>query len=128
VHVALAQVLQAQQSAWNAGDVEGFMRNGYWNSEETTFLSGGSWTRGFTAVQARFERRYTEERAEMGQLQFTELETIPLSASAGLARGRWQLTFSDGTTTGGLFTLLMCRQDGEWRIVHDHTSSTEASG
>jgi hypothetical protein len=64
----------------------------------------------------------------MGQLQFTELETIPLSASAGLARGRWQLTFSDGTTTGGLFTLLMCRQDGEWRIVHDHTSSTEASG
>jgi beta-aspartyl-peptidase (threonine type) len=126
VHIALAQVLQTQQAAWNAGDVAGFMQSGYWDSEETTFLSGGTWTRGFSAVQERFRRRYTEEGAEMGQLAFTELETIPLSEKAGLARGRWKLTFSDGTTTAGLFTLLLCRQaNGHWRIVHDHTSSAE---
>ncbi len=126
VNSALAQVLHAQQAAWNAGDIAGFMQSGYWDSEETTFLSGGTWTRGFAAVQERFERRYSEERADMGQLAFTELETIPLSETAGVARGRWQLTFSDGTTTAGLFTLLMCRQaNGNWRIVHDHTSSAE---
>jgi beta-aspartyl-peptidase (threonine type) len=126
VHDALAQVLHEQQAAWNAGDVAGFMRSGYWDSEETTFLSGGSWTRGFAAVQARFQDRYTEEDAEMGELQFTELETLAVSPKAGLARGRWQLTFADGSETGGLFTLLVCRQsDGRWRIVHDHTSSGE---
>jgi len=127
VHNALAQVLRSQQAAWNAGDIEGFMRAGYWDSEDTTFLSGGTWTRGFAAVMERFKQRYTEEGAEMGQLAFTELETIAMTDRSGIARGRWQLTFGDGSKTGGLFTLLMWKQsDGQWRIVHDHTSSDEA--
>jgi ketosteroid isomerase-like protein len=32
---------------------------------------------------------------------------------------------SDGQQPHGLFTLLLRRTDGAWRIVHDHTSSAE---
>jgi hypothetical protein len=32
---------------------------------------------------------------------------------------------TDGKAPHGLFTLLLRRQDGAWRIVHDHTSSGE---
>ena len=37
--VGTQAVLDAQVSAWNAGDLDGFMA-GYWNSEELKFLSG----------------------------------------------------------------------------------------
>ena len=123
---ALVAVLRAQQAAWNAGDVEAFMQRGYWDSERMTFLSGGTWTRGYEPVMARFKRRYTADGAEMGRLAFTEVETLALAPDAGLARGRWRLEFSDGSGAGGLFTLLLRRfADGSWRIVHDHTSSDE---
>jgi hypothetical protein len=32
---------------------------------------------------------------------------------------------TDGKEPHGLFTLLLRRFDGAWRIVHDHTSSGE---
>jgi hypothetical protein len=32
---------------------------------------------------------------------------------------------TDGKEPHGLFTLLLRRLDGAWRIVHDHTSSGE---
>ena len=42
-----------------------------------------------------------------------------------LTRGAWRLVMGDGKEPHGLFTLLLRRVDGAWRIVHDHTSSGE---
>ena len=39
-------VMEAQQAAWNRGDIEGFM-NGYERAETTTFVSGNELTRGW---------------------------------------------------------------------------------
>ena len=50
---------------------------------------------------------------------------IPLGEDAALARGAWRLVMTDGEEPHGLFTLLLRRLDGAWRIVHDHTSSGE---
>jgi hypothetical protein len=50
---------------------------------------------------------------------------IPLGADAALARGAWRLHVSDGKEPQGLFTLLLRRLDGAWRIVHDRTSQGE---
>jgi len=126
VSAELIAVLEAQQAAWNAGDIESFMQRGYLMSDAMTFLSGGTWTRGYEPVMARFKRVYTEERTEMGHLDFTDTETLVFSPDAGLVRGRWKLTYTDGSEPGGLFTVVLRRQaDGTWRIVHDHTSSME---
>ena len=123
VRTALVEVCRSQQDAWNAGDIDGFLARGYWNDDRVTFLSGGTWTRGYEPVMARFKKRYAEEGNEMGRLTFTDLETLVLDPQAGMVRGRWHLVYSDGSNDGGLFTLLMRQFEEGWRIVHDHTSS-----
>ena len=52
-------------------------------------------------------------------------QLIPLGDDAALARGAWRLRMRDGQEPHGLFTLLLRRLEGGWRIVHDHTSPGE---
>jgi uncharacterized protein (TIGR02246 family) len=117
-------VLDAQVEAWNRGDLEGFMAT-YWRSPDLVFCSGSTVTRGWDETLARYRRRYQSEGREMGRLRFDGLEVIPLGADAALAHGAWRLHMTDGKQPNGLFTLLLRRIDGAWRIVHDHTSSGE---
>jgi beta-aspartyl-peptidase (threonine type) len=119
---AIESVCWNQQAAWNRGDVEGFMRAGYWPSEDLTFFSGGEVTRGYDTVLARYKRRYQSEGAEMGQLTFSDLETERLGADHAILRGHWLLDFAEREDVGGLFTLVLRRTPEGWRIVHDHTS------
>jgi len=117
-------VLEAQVEAWNRGDLEGFMAT-YWRSPELVFCSGGTVTRGWDETLARYRKRYQSEGREMGRLRFDGIEVIPLGEEAALARGAWRLHMTDGKEPHGLFTLLLRRLDGAWRIVHDHTSTGE---
>jgi beta-aspartyl-peptidase (threonine type) len=117
-------VLDAQVEAWNRGDLEGFMAT-YWRSPDLVFCSGGTVTKGWDETLARYRKRYQSEGREMGRLRFDAIEVIPLGEDAALARGAWRLHMPDGKEPHGLFTLLLRRLDGAWRIVHDHTSSGE---
>jgi hypothetical protein len=117
-------VLDAQVGAWNRGDLEGFMA-GYWRSPGLVFCSGSTVTKGWDETLARYRKRYQGEGREMGKLRFDGIEVIPLGEDAVLARGAWRLVMADGQEPHGLFTLLLRRLDGAWRIVHDHTSSGE---
>lgn len=122
--VGVRVLLDAQVEAWNRGDLEGFMA-GYWRSPELVFCSGATVTKGWDATIARYRQRYQAEGREMGRLGFDAIEVLPMGADAAAARGAWRLRMSDGKEPHGLFTLLLRRLDGAWRIVHDHTSSAE---
>src|SRR5438105_6274208 len=87
---AVRAVMEAQQAAWNRGDIEGFM-DGYERAETTTFVSGDQLTRGWQTVLERYKKSY-DSREKMGTLTFSELEIKPLSPFYALADGRWQLT------------------------------------
>ncbi|PWE16620.1 DUF4440 domain-containing protein [Marinicauda salina] len=115
-------VLAAQQEAWNAGDVRGFM-DGYWNSEALIFASGGDVTRGWEPTLERYLARYDTPEA-MGRLAFSGIEVSALGEDAALAFGRWRLE-RETDAPNGLFSLVFRRIDGDWRIVHDHTSSAD---
>jgi ketosteroid isomerase-like protein len=117
-------VLDAQVEAWNRGDLEGFMA-GYWRSPDLVFCSGATVTKGWDETLARYRKRYQSEGREMGKLRFDGIEVVPLGDDAALARGAWRLAMSDAKEPHGLFTLLLRRIDGSWRIVHDHTSTGE---
>lgn len=118
---AVTAALRAQQDEWNAGDLRGFM-DVYLRNQQTTFLSGGSVREGWRAAFSAYQRAYPD-RASMGTLAFTDLHVRPLSNETALVWGRWRLT-READAPGGLFTLLMERRmAGDWRIVHDHTSS-----
>ncbi|MCA9187633.1 MAG: nuclear transport factor 2 family protein [Pirellulaceae bacterium] len=119
---AIADVLRAQQDAWNAGDIDQFMEY-YWKSDELTFSSGGKTTRSWQLTLERYRQRYPSAR-EMGKLTFGELEITPLGTEAAMVLGQWRLTERDDEPHGN-FTLNFRLIDGRWLIVHDHTSKSE---
>jgi beta-aspartyl-peptidase (threonine type) len=121
---AVRSVLDAQESAWNRGDLDGFMA-GYWKDDRLTFFSGDTITSGWQKTFDRYHQRYRAEGKEMGHLEFRDLQIEPIDGGAAFVRGRWRLTMKDGKTPNGLFTLLLRNFDGQWRIVHDHTSAAD---
>jgi hypothetical protein len=98
---AIEAVLHRQQSAWNRGDIETFMAEGYWRSAELSFYSGGRVSKGFDSVLAGYIRRYREGGAETGQLEFSELDIDVLSADAAVVRGRCSPSSSARPTVPG---------------------------
>lgn len=113
-------LLEAQDQAWNRGDIEGFM-SGYWQSEDLRFASGGDVTRGYAGTLARYKSRYSD-RGLMGTLNTTDHEIVLLSPDAAVAHGRWQL-IREKDAPGGLYTLILRKIGGEWLIVSDTTTS-----
>ena len=111
-------ILAVQQMAWNRGDIRQFM-DGYWNDEGLTFSSGGKTTRGWQATLDRYKNRYPD-RSAMGQLTFEGLETSQIDQQAALTLGNWKL--EKDKPARGNFSLVWKRIDGEWKIVHDHSS------
>jgi ketosteroid isomerase-like protein len=115
----IRSVLQAQEQAWNRGDIEGFM-NGYARARSTTFVSEDTVTRGWQTVRDRYRKKYPDQ-AKMGRLTFSNLEVTPLSADAAVVLGSWKLNRAKDQPHGR-FTLLFLRLPEGWRIIHDHTS------
>lgn len=118
----LTRILETQAQAWNDGDLERFM-GAYWKSEHLTFSGGGHTTRGWQATLDRYRRNYGDQET-MGELTFSELEVTPLGSDAALMLGRFQLLVK-GQKSGGNFSLVWRKLDGEWKIIHDHSSSDE---
>ena len=96
--------------------------NGYWKSPELTFYGGATITRGWQATLNRYKKRYQGEGREMGRLTFADLSIESFGGGAGLARGHWKLTMSNGETHEGLFTVVLRKLAEGWRVVHDHSS------
>ena len=75
---AVLAVLDAQVRAWNAGDLDGFMK-GYWKDEKLTFISGDTRTQGWEPTRERYVKRYQAEgKDKMGTLGFEELHAAGL--------------------------------------------------
>jgi uncharacterized protein (TIGR02246 family) len=126
----IQRVLDTQQDAWNRGDINGFM-NGYWQSDQTVFVSGDEVTRGWQKVLDRYKNKYSD-RAKMGMLTFSEIEITPLSNDSAIALGSWKLKRANEAALQGSgapsdphgrFTLIFRKFPEGWKIAHDHTSA-----
>ena len=132
----ITALIQQQAADWSNGDIDAFM-SAYWKSEDLTFSSGGKVTRGWEATLAGYKKKYPNKET-MGRVTFTDLEFLVLSESAGESAadsqapssmqvsamqviGTWQLERKEAPI-GGKFTLVLRKIQGQWRIVHDHTS------
>ena len=119
--LALVSVLQAQEKAWNAYDIDTFME-GYWKSPNLVFCGSGGPVYGWNATKKRYKQAY-DNQEKMGELQFTILNVHALTNNVMQLIGRFQLSRKPKNTSG-YFTLLWKRIDGEWKIVSDHTSAS----
>jgi ketosteroid isomerase-like protein len=119
---AIISVLNAQQEAWNRGDVDAFVV-GYWHSPELTFSGSSGVSRGYDGVLARYKKNYPDKKT-MGELDFSALEFRFLGSDAALVLGQWHLKRESGDI-GGVFSLVWQRFPEGWKIIHDHTSAVE---
>ena len=112
--------LEAQQVAWNRGDLDAFTAT---YDRDAVFVSGDEITRGAQAVLERYKKKYSD-REKMGTLTFSDLEITPVGESAAVVLGRWRLKRVNDEPHGR-FTLIFRKTPDGWRIVHDHTSAAQ---
>ncbi len=118
--IEIPEVLTNQVSAWNHGDIKGYME-GYWKSDSLLFTSAGKNQRGWQATFEKYKKSY-DSKEKMGHLTFSNLEFYTLSPDAAWVFGKWELERS-GDHPSGLFTLIFKKFPDGWKIVHDHTSA-----
>ena len=117
--LTIREVLNNQTTAWNRGDIEGFM-NGYWKNDSLMFIGKSGVTYGWTNTLNKYKKGYPDT-ASMGKLDFTLLEVKKLSKEYYHVTGKWSLKRSIGDI-GGHFTLLFRKINGRWFIISDHSS------
>ena len=117
----VVKVVVAQEKAWNAGDLEGYVK-GYKDSPDTLFI-GKQISKGYTQIFEDYKHNYLN-RASMGTLTFSELEVHPLSDTFAVCIGKYHLDRSkkDGGPADGQFSLVLEKSDQGWKIVLDHTT------
>lgn len=117
--VACTALLEAQNTAWNRGDIKTFAE-GYRKSPNLVFAGRTSVDLGFDQMLARYQRGYpTAER--MGQLTFSDLRFTALGSEEVTCTGAWQLARA-GDTPHGHFVLVFALFPEGWRIVLDYTT------
>jgi hypothetical protein len=57
----------------------------------------------------------------MGLLEFSSLETTQIGQTAALTLGKWRL--EKDKPAEGNFSLVWQKLDGQWKIIHDHSSA-----
>ena len=120
----IGAILDQQVEAWNRGDLEAFMET-YWKSENLTYFSGGTPRNGWQATLDRYVRTYQSEKSEMGFLEFKSIDVEILGPDSAFVRGQWHLERKKLEDIGGLFTLVLKEFPEGWKIIHDHSSSSE---
>jgi uncharacterized protein (TIGR02246 family) len=124
---SIRKAIDAQTTAWNRGDVEGFMQ-AYEDSPETTFI-GMTVQKGYRPILERYKKGYATQ-AQMGTLTFNDLDVRLLQSGCGkseiaLVTGKFHLQRSEkGTATkdDGIFSLVWRKGKDGWKIILDHTS------
>ncbi len=120
----LSDELKKNATAWNRGDLDGFLAN-YVATDDFSYVSGGQIVKGFDALKERYVKRYGDSPESMGKLSFSDIDVWRLGEDRALLVGRWKLNREDAAekrTDDGVFTLVMVKDGTDWKIFHDHTS------
>ena len=117
----IKEVLYKQESAWNQGDLYGFML-GYWNSKKLEFSSEDVTTYGWMNTFIKYKKSYpTKEK--MGSLKFEIMDIKLMSDTTALVNGKWELQRTSAEPWGGEFILTFQRFNNDWLIIKDFTTS-----
>jgi hypothetical protein len=112
-------LMKSQESAWNSGDLEGFMEP-YWNSDSLIFIGKRGPTYGWKETLENYKKSYPNKEA-MGILRFTNIESKSIGVENALVIGKWEL-FRIEDTLSGHYSLIWAKKNGSWKIIADHSS------
>ena len=105
---------------WTRGDLDGFM-DSYESGNEVTYVTPTGVVHGRNAIRARYAPRFAAG-ARHDSLSFEDLEIDLVAPDIANVIAYYRLSRGDSTVARGPTSLVMRRRDGEWRIVHDHSS------
>ena len=117
--MAICKMLAAQETEWNNGNLDGFMK-GYWQNDSLLFIGKNGPKYGYATTLANYKKGYPDT-AHMGKFTSTILNMKKLSTAYYFVVGKWYLKRSVGDLSGH-YTLLIRKINGEWVIVADHSS------
>jgi uncharacterized protein (TIGR02246 family) len=115
----ITAMLNQQDDAWNRGDLKAFL-DPYDDTGKLVFLSTAL-IRDREDLKQKYEKRYGNGNSDFGKLSFSDLEVEVLAPELARAWGKWTVVGKDQTSSGW-FTLILQKQRGRWRIIHDHSS------
>lgn len=122
VRAQITEMMHQSAKAWTANDLDGFMA-GFHNDEDLRFATPGGITLGWENVKARYANSIAKS-----DLRFSDLDITVLTPDAAVVFGRFHNDGKDGSYGTGLYTLLVRKIDGNWVIVHDHSSDLPPDG
>ncbi len=112
----VGQTMEAQQNAWNSGDLEAFMV-GYWESDSLLFIGSRGVNSGYITTLDNYRNSYPNKDA-MGTLTFNNKSWIQICTNVGLLIGSWRIS----EKSQGIYSLIWKKIDGRWVIIADHSS------
>lgn len=116
--ITIIQIMEKQATAWNEGNIDGFMKY-YWNDPQLTFVSKRGVSKGWQKVYDNYKISYPDKSA-MGILTFGDLVIEAIGNKTIMVTGSWHLQKDE--EAGGWFTLIFKKIKKDWFIVYDHTS------
>lgn len=113
---AMTAAMEASKNAWNAADIAGHVAL---YTDSATMMTPSGLRRGKEAIRQGLERSFWTGGKPQAQLAFSDLEIRPLGSDHALMTGAFLLTYPDGHTAGGRYSLTWVREGGAWKVMHD---------
>jgi len=115
----ITNMMLQQAKGWSEGNLEAFME-GYIKSDSLKFVGRSGITYGWKNTLENYKKGYpTKEHT--GTLTFNLLEFDQLADDVFLVIGEYHLKRKVGDADG-LFSIILKRIDGAWKIIADHSS------
>lgn len=119
--LAVVKIVLAQESAWNRGDLEGFLSE-FKDAPDTQAVLGNRAV-GMTEIRNAFRNNYPN-RESMGLLAYSDVEARELGENFALATGKYHLDRSKkyGGSAEGTFTEVLEKTPKGWQVIFDETT------
>ncbi len=115
----ITTMMLQQANDWSNGNIEAFME-GYIKSDSLKFVGSNGLTYGWKNTLENYKKGYpTKEHT--GTLTFNLLAFDQLAVTVFLVIGEFHLKRTVGDADG-MFSIILKRIDGEWKIIADHSS------
>jgi ketosteroid isomerase-like protein len=115
----ILKVMTDQQTAWNNGNIDGYMQ-GYWKNDSLLFIGSKGPTYGWQKTLDNYKKSYPNKE-KMGILEFSDIQVKILGKKHAYVFGKWKLVRTNDSPNG-IYTLIFQKFKNGWKIISDHTN------
>ncbi|MES2392342.1 MAG: SgcJ/EcaC family oxidoreductase [Acidobacteriota bacterium] len=114
--LAVAKTILAQETAWNKGDLDGFLK--FFKDAPDTEVMLGNPVYGLTDIRNAFHTLYPAADA-MGKLEDSEIQVRSLGDNFALATGKYHISRSHkaGGDAQGTFSEILEKTPTGWQVI-----------